>query len=87
MGDGGYDHPATYDAVKNHTNRQEQDSPKIIIPPNTGFQAIQDDYPEQRTKILLTNRGDKNGKLKHITEDEVVLKTPFQDLKPLSAIN
>jgi Transposase DDE domain len=48
MGDGGYDQPATYEAVKNHTNRQKQDPPQIVIPPNTGFQALQKDDPEQR---------------------------------------
>ncbi len=48
MGDGGYDQLATYEAVKNHASCQKQDTPKIIIPPNTGFQAIQGDGPEQR---------------------------------------
>lgn len=49
LGDGGYDHPATYHALNAHRSRHPQ-SPIIqaIIPPNTGFQEARETDSLQR---------------------------------------
>lgn len=48
IGDGGYDHPPTYNALKTHCGSRLQTDPTIIIPPNIGFKSITEDDPESR---------------------------------------
>lgn len=48
IGDGGYDHPPTYNAIKIHRDSHLQGEPKIIIPPNIGFKSITDDDHDSR---------------------------------------
>lgn len=49
LGDGGYDHPATYQALDAHQARHPQDFPiRGIIPPNIGFQEGKETDAQQR---------------------------------------
>lgn len=48
IGDGGYDHPPTYSALKTHSESHLQVEPTIIIPPNIGFKGVTEDDPGSR---------------------------------------
>lgn len=49
LGDGGYDHPATYQALNSHQTRHPHDGLiNAIIPPNIGFQEGKETDAQQR---------------------------------------
>ncbi|AIK96303.1 IS5 family transposase [Candidatus Odyssella acanthamoebae] len=49
LGDGGYDSPATYEALEAHEKRSNQNRPiKALIPPNIGFQEAKETDSTQR---------------------------------------
>ena len=43
-----YDHPPTYDALKNHAERHAYEEPRIIVPPNVGFKGVSEDDLDAR---------------------------------------
>ena len=60
IGDGGYDSPSTYKALKSYERRSNQNRPiKAIIPPNTGFwQAKETDSGQRLGNIhLIEDKG------------------------------
>ena len=60
LGDGGYDHPATYHALDAHGSCHSHSSPiQAIIPPNTGFQEKRaTDAPQRLHNIhLIEDKG------------------------------
>ncbi len=68
MGDGGYDHAATYQAINEHVFRKEHPGEiQVIIPPNTGFQKAREGDDEQR----LHNIRVIEDKGKHFWQKEV----------------
>lgn len=53
LGDGGYDHPATYQALNDHQTRHPHDgSMNAIIPPNIRFQEGKEPDAQQRLKNI-----------------------------------
>ena len=59
LGDGGYDHTATYLSIDKHNENKSGTPVVITIPPNVGFQKIRNsDHKERKrlTKHTLQNR-------------------------------
>jgi hypothetical protein len=82
LGDGGYDHTATYASIDKHNANKSKNSTVITIPPNIGFQKIRNsDHKERRRNQGITIMGAKIGNKSQITVDVIKLKARFQDGK------
>jgi|GEM_PF-6938306 len=59
LGDGGYDHAATYDAIDKHNANRLGKTAVITIPPNIGFQKIRNSDHKERIKNqeIINNHG------------------------------
>ena len=68
MGDGGYDQEMTYQAIEGHQRRLNQGfTPKIVIPPNTGFHKEKNTDPQERLENIRVIQDKGKQKWQNIT--------------------
>lgn len=81
LGDGGYDHTATYTSIDNHNGNKSGKTAVITIPPNIGFQQIRtSDHKERIKNQEIIDKHGREG-WEQITVDAVKLKVRFRDGK------